>query len=64
MEYKGVKVYMRDTDQDPGIATGSTHKCQMEGCFGVRVAVKWPNGTFTYPCSKGLLPFLDGLRIQ
>lgn len=64
MNYAGMKVYARDTDCDPGTATGSTHKCQMSGCTGVRVTVKWPNGTFTYPCSKGLLPFLDGLRIQ
>jgi len=64
MKYKDVKVYARGTNKAPGTATGATHKCQMEGCSGVRVAVKWPDGHVTYPCSKGLLPYLDGLRIQ
>ncbi len=64
MNYKGMKIYARDTDSDPGVATGSTHECQMEGCSGVRVTVKWPDGKVTYPCSKGLFSFLSGLRIQ
>ena len=28
-------------------------RCQMEGCTGMRIHVKWPDGKSTYPCSKG-----------
>jgi len=38
-----------------GVATGSQHKCMLEGCRGVRVAVKWPDGKHTFPCSEGII---------
>jgi hypothetical protein len=49
----GVKVASRSGDLI-GLTTGSTHRCSLEGCNGVRVAVKWPDGRRSYPCSKGL----------
>lgn len=48
------KVYRRDGKGKPGKVTGSTRRCQMEGCSGVRVMVRWPNGKITWPCAKGL----------
>lgn len=39
-----------------GKATGSQHPCQMEGCRGQRVSVKWPDGSRTFPCSRGMVP--------
>ena len=60
--WKGERIYSRDAAQD-GYATGSTHLCGMEGCTGRRVSVKWPDGRHTFPCSKGLEPYMDGWRI-
>lgn len=37
-----------------GVLTGSTHMCRLEGCSGIRISVKWPDGKHTYPCSKGI----------
>jgi hypothetical protein len=48
-----------------GKTTGTTRKCQLEGCSGHRYGVRWPTGKLTWPCGKGLLPDDDGvLRIQ
>lgn len=49
----GTKVRSRGSDRK-GEATGSTHACSMEGCRGLRVSVRWPNGRTTFPCSKGM----------
>jgi len=38
-----------------GVTTGATRPCQLEGCKGVRVTVKWPDGKHTHPCSEGLI---------
>lgn len=27
--------------------------CRLDGCTGMRIHVKWPDGKHTYPCSKG-----------
>lgn len=35
--------------------------CTMEGCTGVRIHVKWPDGKSTYPCSKGCREISPGL---
>jgi len=37
-----------------GTVTGRTWHCRLEGCRGVRVEVKWPDGTVTRPCSAGM----------
>lgn len=38
-----------------GVTTGATRYCPLEGCTGTRIVVRWPGGTITYPCSKGML---------
>lgn len=37
-----------------GVVTGRTWPCQVEGCPGRRVEVRWPDGTTTRPCSRGM----------
>lgn len=49
----GTKVLNRDATHE-GTTTGGTRPCTMEGCTGIRIAVRWPDGKITYPCSKGL----------
>ena len=43
-----------------GLATGSIRQCKLEGCTGLRVYIKWPEGHMTMPCSKRLLEQADG----
>lgn len=50
---KGDKVFSRD-GKKVGIATGSTHHCTLEGCRGLRIAVRWDDGKITFPCSRGM----------
>ena len=59
---KGTPVYSRDTKLR-GKSTGAFRRCTLEGCGGERVYVRWPDGRLTCPCSKGLGPFRDGLRL-
>ena len=49
----GVTVVTRDGKQK-GKTTGASYRCQMEGCLGLRVTVRWPGGKITHPCSKGM----------
>jgi len=28
--------------------------CQLESCEGRRLAVRWPDGTLTWPCVRGM----------
>jgi hypothetical protein len=63
----GTRIFGRDKNEAPG-ATGVTtgaheRRCQMEGCNGLRISVRWADGKHTFPCSKGLLPYKDGWRI-
>lgn len=37
-----------------GKTTGKTRCCQLEGCLGVRIGTRWPDGRITWPCSKGM----------
>ena len=46
-------VFSRDRNTK-GKPTGGTRTCQMEGCRGQRIGVRWPNGKLTWPCSKGM----------
>jgi hypothetical protein len=50
----GTKIKSRD-GKLTGRTTGGTRRCQLEGCSGTRVAVKWPDGNITWPCSEGLI---------
>lgn len=49
--------------QAQGVATGGRHKCRTEGCKGHRIAVKWEDGTRTYPCTQGLKTIPGGFQI-
>jgi hypothetical protein len=37
-----------------GTTTGRTHRCDLEGCTGICIAVRWPDGKITWPCTKGM----------
>jgi len=43
-----------------GTLTGGEHHCTLEGCRGLRLAVRWPDGHMTFPCSKGMRVRADG----
>lgn len=43
-----------------GKAGASRYRCQMEGCTGQRMTVKWPDGKVTRPCTKGMFTRPDG----
>jgi hypothetical protein len=47
------KVYSSDK-KHVGKPTGSTRLCNLEGCRGERIGVRWEDGKITYPCSKGM----------
>lgn len=37
-----------------GKVVGKQTLCNLEGCTGVRVSVRWPSGKLTRPCTKGM----------
>jgi hypothetical protein len=43
-----------------GERTGGWRSCQLAGCRGVQVAIRWPGGKITYPCTRGLVLRPDG----
>lgn len=43
-----------------GRLTGVSRACQLEGCLGRRLGVRWPDGKLTWPCTKGM--DFDGKR--
>lgn len=49
---KGTRVYSR-AGTVFGVIVGYS-KCQLEGCSGTRVWVRWKSGELTKPCSEGL----------
>lgn len=57
-----VNISTRD-GRETGLSTGSHRRCLQDGCRGVRIAVRWPDGRTTWPCSKGIYPTSRGLRI-
>ena len=38
-----------------GRTTGGERTCQMEGCRGRRLGVRWKNGKITFPCTRGMV---------
>jgi hypothetical protein len=38
-----------------GQRTGGYRHCQLEGCSGIRIGIRWPDGQVTWPCTKGLI---------
>ena len=43
----------RDGSKKGVIKNMRSRPCRLEGCTGMRIHVKWPDGRSTYPCSKG-----------
>lgn len=37
-----------------GMLTGGFPRCQTAGCNGIRLLVRWPDGSLTKPCSKSV----------
>ena len=51
----GRKVHARKPYKTVGVTTGSARDCQMEGCNGMCLGVKWAGRKFqTWPCSRGM----------
>lgn len=40
--------------QQTGKTTGGTRRCQLEGCRGTRIGVRWEDRRITWPCSDGM----------
>lgn len=57
---RGTRIAARGDDAATGTLTGARSACRLEGCTGVRVSVKWDDGSRTRPCSKGLKRRNDG----
>ena len=51
--YTDVPVFTRWGFEE-GRTTGAYYPCQMAGCIGSRLVVKWADGSNTRPCSKGM----------
>lgn len=60
---KGIPVFARGARKAEGTTTGTTRFCQMDGCPGIRVGVKWNSGKMTWPCSKGMARLKKGWKI-
>lgn len=52
-EYVGREIESRD-GKLVGEVTNAGQPCRMEGCTGIRLSTRWPNGRRTFPCTKGL----------
>lgn len=59
---RGVEIESR-SGEEVGLTNGNWRACHMEGCKGVRLSVRWPDGRYTYPCSKGLIWHVNRWRI-
>lgn len=54
---RGTKIYSRNREE--GFATGGERRCFWE-CPGRRIAVRWPDGRLTYPCTRVMIKNRDG----
>lgn len=60
-----IKMLSRNGSMIGEIKNLNSRRCKLEGCTGVRIHVKWPNGRSTYPCSKGCKQIdADTLQIE
>ncbi|MCI0564856.1 MAG: hypothetical protein MN733_40840 [Nitrososphaera sp.] len=50
-------------DPEPGLTTGGIRQCGLDGCRGVRIGVRWPDGKLSWPCTKGMEKTPNGWRI-
>lgn len=53
MVHSGEKVISRG-GKHIGFTTGAVRSCNLTGCRGVQIVVKWDNKKITYLCSKGM----------
>lgn len=51
---KGTPVVSSDK-KETGSMTGTTRRCQLEGCNGLRMGVKWADRKLSWPCTKGMV---------
>lgn len=52
---RSIPKYVLSSDgKERGKTTGGTRSCQLEGCTGIRIHVRWAGGQYTWPCSKGM----------
>lgn len=56
-------VFARNAAYPTGRTTGGQRRCGLAGCNGVRIGVRWDDGTMSWPCSKGLVEIANGWRI-
>ncbi len=52
--FKLPKKVWNDIRTEFGVPTGGTRHCKLEGCNGIRLGVRWPDGKLTFPCTKGM----------
>ncbi len=55
----GSRVY-NHAETEYGLTTGAAYPCQLEGCPGVRVVVRWPGRQYAHPCTRSLTRRPDG----
>lgn len=60
---RGTPVFARMETVATGVTTGGVRSCGLEGCSGVRVGVRWEDGSITWPCSEGLHRVPEGWAI-
>lgn len=53
VERGATRVYRRGGRGRPGEVVGY-RRCRLEGCLGVRIITRWPDGHRTEPCSRGM----------
>jgi len=56
---RGTRILSRDGALE-GALTGARSCCRLESCGGLRVSVKWNDGSRTRPCTKALRVIRDG----
>lgn len=57
--YEEIKHVISADGKETGDVTGGRRRCQMSGCGGVCLGVKWPDGRMSWPCTKGLVATTD-----
>lgn len=48
------KVYDRESGE-VGKLSGRSHDCQLADCNGLLLSTQWPDGSWTYPCTSGMV---------
>jgi hypothetical protein len=48
------KFVISKNGKEKGTTTGGSRMCQLSGCGGLCIGVRWSDGKLTWPCSKGM----------